>query len=1023
MTLYAVSSVTELYSALKLAVGGDRIELAAGHYDYIELKNSYSSVGLSGQLNYDSPVLITSADANNPATIGRIDMRYSNNISFDNFIFNGDNSNSDTDYGILFNVANSSNISITNSELAGNAEGYAATTDDFGNNGINVRDSSGITVSGNDIHNFTFGTSFLNVSDLVITDNNLHDIQGDFMRLPGTVNGVIANNTFSNHLSSDHNINHADYIQFWTNAQTRGAENVTISGNTFLNGDYYAQAIFMRNEYNDTTGGAHPEDHYKNITIEDNVIYNGHHHGVTIGYVDGIVVRNNTFIDDDTFSSGQDNGMAPSINISYGTGVEVYNNVVPGSVNISNSKVLVNEGNFFTNDVNEFASNYTGKLFLNSFDGRSLTLEDLMIHPDSPLVKADGSVYGSSRLIIDSNPADLTALIVREGVLSLGPNVFEFNAGLSANANGFLGAQDARYIWDFGDGTTAEGFVVQHTYATVGDHSVTLTVLHKDGTTDTAQTLAAVKDPLLVDLDFTANGIIDVSSYASTLGNAGTSLLNLNGDLAYRLQDKQRVEVTRNNQQLFSHDQMTLDFTIARDSATTGGGIILTIHSSWDLSMSSDGTLLFTMTNADGATFKVASEKGAISDTAEHRVVLSYDSYTKTATFYVDGVNVGSGHMEGVTQPFESWGLYIGNPWGINADVALSDFKMYGDALSQDEVLNGYTLAPEAVSEVIVPGYADSEVPEEVILEEETSGGNVSEGAEEEVPNAPSHMTLDQLAAHVHNMPLDMNGKVVGFQTTNGDDSMGAAWKLDAVKADRYDAELFVDGQDGDDKLTGWKNDDVIFGGAGNDKISANDGNDIVFGGAGDDSIEAFGNGYGKNIMSGGDGNDVVSGSNDKDILLGDDGDDRLLGRAGDDILIGGAGKDYLQGGEGDDVLYGGAGKDTYQGGAGHDIFVFSHLGEADSIFDFELGHDKFNVGQLLDELNLSVSPDEILDVFSVKVTNEYWGRADFLMNVNGEDHVIAHFSGEGVGQLTMQALIDTNTIMLDAFTVNPEIL
>jgi hypothetical protein len=49
----------------------------------------------------------------------------------------------------------------------------------------------------------------------------------------------------------------------------------------------------------------------------------------------------------------------------------------------------------------------------------------------------------------------------------------------------------ASYHWDFGDGTTGDGIVVQHTYG-AGNWAVTLTATAADGTTSQAQTAVAV---------------------------------------------------------------------------------------------------------------------------------------------------------------------------------------------------------------------------------------------------------------------------------------------------------------------------------------------------------------------------------------------------------------------------------------------------------------------------------------------------------------------------------------------------
>lgn len=59
------------------------------------------------------------------------------------------------------------------------------------------------------------------------------------------------------------------------------------------------------------------------------------------------------------------------------------------------------------------------------------------------------------------------------------PSVADQSAGLS-------------YSWDFGDGNSASGATVAHTYATAGTYTVQLTVTDKDGGATTVQTIAAI---------------------------------------------------------------------------------------------------------------------------------------------------------------------------------------------------------------------------------------------------------------------------------------------------------------------------------------------------------------------------------------------------------------------------------------------------------------------------------------------------------------------------------------------------
>lgn len=54
------------------------------------------------------------------------------------------------------------------------------------------------------------------------------------------------------------------------------------------------------------------------------------------------------------------------------------------------------------------------------------------------------------------------------------------------------------YLWDFGDGNTAEGALTTHTYDAEGDYTVTLTVTDAEGLTDTITlevTVESVNEP------------------------------------------------------------------------------------------------------------------------------------------------------------------------------------------------------------------------------------------------------------------------------------------------------------------------------------------------------------------------------------------------------------------------------------------------------------------------------------------------------------------------------------------------
>lgn len=75
----------------------------------------------------------------------------------------------------------------------------------------------------------------------------------------------------------------------------------------------------------------------------------------------------------------------------------------------------------------------------------------------------------------------------------------------------------------------------------------------------------------------------------------------------------------------------------------------------------------------------------------------------------------------------------------------------------------------------------------------------------------------------------------------------------------------------------------------------------------------------GPQSIEGGEGDDVLTGTRDQDTLWGHGGNDILRGEGGPDTLVGHAGNDQLFGGDDNDSLTGGEGDDLLYGGAGDD--------------------------------------------------------------------------------------------------------
>lgn len=111
-----------------------------------------------------------------------------------------------------------------------------------------------------------------------------------------------------------------------------------------------------------------------------------------------------------------------------------------------------------------------------------------------------------------------------------------------------------------------------------------------------------------------------------------------------------------------------------------------------------------------------------------------------------------------------------------------------------------------------------------------------------------------------------------------------------------------VNGNGGNDTVTGTVFDDQLNGNDGNDTMTGGIGSDVLTGGNGDDTL------------TGSSGNDTLNGGGGNDTMSGSEGDDTLNGEGNNDTLNGGVGNDSLNGGNGTDIINGDAGNDSLTG-------------------------------------------------------------------------------------------------------------
>ena len=203
--------------------------------------------------------------------------------------------------------------------------------------------------------------------------------------------------------------------------------------------------------------------------------------------------------------------------------------------------------------------------------------------------------------------------------------------------------------------------------------------------------------------------------------------------------------------------------------------------------------------------------------------------------------------------------------------------------------------------------------------------------------------------------------------------------------------------------VTGTNNADTLAGGDQTNIL------DFINGGSGDDILSDTAPGF--SVINGDRGNDRLTGGPSVNILNGGKGNDQLVGadnavpgasaearRYLADYLFGGAGNDELNGLGGDDVLVGGGRRDTLNGGAGNDILIGGRGRDrfwiadetgTDIIVDFKDGRDRLLLDDTLSVGQLSINQGDGYTEIGVSGSDR---TLAFLVNVQADQITAADF-------------------------------
>jgi hypothetical protein len=275
-----VNSVASLKAAIASAKSGQTIQLAAGTYSGV----SISKVNLSG-------VTITSADPGHKAVLTGLTVANSSGLAFNNLEFSfADAANNAGTTAVGVQVTNSSSISFDHDSIHGTLNNDP--TLDI--KGLLLSSDTNVSVTNSEFQQLNVGIQERGNTGVTISGDNIHDIRADGIDNSGSSNVTITNNTFSNFWKVGQEVtggDHGDAIQFWTQNGQAPNTNITITNNVMVQGQgRNFQGIFVQDM---TSGGVLPFQH---LTISGNFIVGGSDKSIEVLGAQGLTLTDNTIV-------------------------------------------------------------------------------------------------------------------------------------------------------------------------------------------------------------------------------------------------------------------------------------------------------------------------------------------------------------------------------------------------------------------------------------------------------------------------------------------------------------------------------------------------------------------------------------------------------------------------------------------------------------------------------------------------------------------------------------------------------
>lgn len=685
MTIYVVSNVAQLNAALIKADGDDRIELTSGNYGDLKLRD----------LKFGAEVVITAHDSGAPPHFNSISLTNSSHVSFDGLKFDFVPTASTVEWSAAIRIDGSSNIDVRNSTITGgNAVAGIDPTAAAGTQGaqgikglpigvgISVYNGKAIDITNNDISKFSAGIRFSNVDGIDMTGNEISNVR----KVPvggGNVSNVVMSD------NSLHDVSpwkfgglgdHGDFVHFWTTPeQTTPSANFTFINNSFQQGDGTPVLGIYLDDNTNNKG-------FANVLIEGNVIHNGNAQGLRMEDVNGLTVRNNTFLQ----SSG-DAPDAPMIYLAEGTrNVVIDRNILSGVVgpamqNLQGNNIAIVD-NVVVQTQDPLAVNYVGMLFTNALTAHP-ALTDLRAIPGS---MADG--YGAASSQVNDATRGFDGIISESRGTGLALSTHHFDLLDGAMGDGSAITANANVQWDFGDGTRAMGAQIGHTYGSAGIYQAKATVTLASGQVHVIQKTIDVSTPVAVLASFD-KGLKDESDIIQAVQAIGAvSLVQSDFGQSVKLTGAKSAVKFAANAEILDNKEFTISLAFKKSiGAEATGGRVLYFSGTAVIDVAADGITLRGTTDDGEAVLLRSTASVGIRDHDWHQITYTASQTNGTAILYVDGTEVA--RMEGLTgaqQTTAGHSLYLGNPFGANMNGLLDNMSFLQAALTREQVQNSF---------------------------------------------------------------------------------------------------------------------------------------------------------------------------------------------------------------------------------------------------------------------------------------------------------------------------------------------